>query len=99
MGTNGAAAAGLALLGLLIWPLPQASGRDAGAPGAALAQASDVPKPHPRARVPVRIRVHPLAQTYPGPNSVRQCTFWIEPEYRLSGTVIVPRMHCWWERG
>jgi hypothetical protein len=52
-----------------------------------------------RAHPPVRIRVHPLPQSYPGPGAVRQCTAWLAPEYRPSGTVIVPNMHCWWERG
>lgn len=32
----------------------------------------------------------------PGPNSVRVCTDWYEQEYRPSGTVIVPRMRCYW---
>jgi len=53
----------------------------------------------PTHHAPARIRVHPLARSYPGPDAVRQCTAWLEPEYRPSGTVIVPRMHCWWERG
>ena len=51
-------------------------------------------RPHP----PVRIRVHPLTQSL-GPDAVRQCQAWLAPEYRPSGTVIVPKMHCWWERG
>jgi len=33
---------------------------------------------------------------YPGPNAVRQCVSRLVPEARPSGTVIVPRMHCWW---
>ncbi|WP_424628930.1 hypothetical protein [Bradyrhizobium sp. SYSU BS000235] len=33
---------------------------------------------------------------YPGPNSVRICNDWYEQEYRPSGTVIVPRMRCYW---
>jgi hypothetical protein len=48
-------------------------------------------------RPPARITVFPV-QTSPGPNAVRQCRAWLAPEYRPSGTVIVPRMHCWWER-
>jgi hypothetical protein len=52
-----------------------------------------------RAHQPARIRVHPLAQSYPGPDAVRQCAAWLAPEYRPSGTVIVPKMRCWWERG
>ncbi|HEY1240304.1 MAG TPA: hypothetical protein VGF16_07085 [Bryobacteraceae bacterium] len=74
----------------------------------ALAQAE--PKP-PRART--RIRVTPLYPyrtqslpypppydiEYPGPGFVRQCTSWLAPEHRPSGTVIVPHSRCWWERG
>ena len=48
---------------------------------------------------PARIRVHPLAGSYPGPDAVRQCVSWLETDYRPSGTVIVPRIHCWWARG
>lgn len=33
----------------------------------------------------------------PGPNSKRHCRSWLDREYRVSGTVIVPRMQCWWE--
>jgi hypothetical protein len=36
---------------------------------------------------------------YPGPNAVRHCVDWYAAEHRPSGTVIVPRMRCWWERG
>jgi hypothetical protein len=66
-----------------------------------------------RARVRPRIRVTPvypyrLESTpypppydieYPGPNAVRQCSARLVQEFRPSGTVIVPRMTCWWERG
>jgi hypothetical protein len=45
------------------------------------------------------ITVHPLAQSYPGSEAVRQCASWLATEHRPSGTVIVPRQHCWWERG
>jgi len=41
----------------------------------------------------------PYKYEYPGPGAVRQCTSWLRPEYRLSGTVIVPKMQCWWEPG
>jgi hypothetical protein len=65
-------------------------------PVGAVAQNAEYPAPkHP----PARIRVSPLLRSYPGPNAVRQCTFWLAPEYRPSGTVIVPNQHCWWERG
>ena len=35
----------------------------------------------------------------PGPNAVRECTATYVQEYRPSGTVIVPRMNCFWRRG
>jgi hypothetical protein len=43
--------------------------------------------------------IYPVPNTYdyPGPNAVRQCTAWLATEYRLSGTVVVPRTQCWWE--
>jgi hypothetical protein len=43
-----------------------------------------------------RIYVYPR-RGGPGPNSVRQCRSWLAQEYRVSGTVIVPRMQCWWQ--
>jgi hypothetical protein len=51
-----------------------------------------------RARPRTRIRIY-APYAYPGPNAVRQCTSWLEPEWRASGTVIVPRMRCWWVPG
>ena len=35
----------------------------------------------------------------PGPNAVRVCNAHYVQEYRPSGTVIVPRMRCYWTRG
>ena len=35
----------------------------------------------------------------PGPNAVRDCTATYVQEFRPSGTVIVPRMNCFWRRG
>jgi hypothetical protein len=66
-----------------------------------------------RKRAPTRIRVRPFYRHYPeasefprpddvsapGPGAVRQCRSWLAREYRPSGTVIVPHMRCWWERG
>jgi hypothetical protein len=51
-----------------------------------------------RVRPRTRIRIY-APYAYPGPNAVRQCNAWIEPEWRVSGTVIVPRMRCWWVPG
>lgn len=48
----------------------------------------------PTRRGPTRVRIY---GTSPGPNSVRQCVAHYEQEFRPAGTVIVPRMHCWWE--
>jgi len=43
-----------------------------------------------------RIIVTP-GRTRPGPNSTRQCEARLVEQYRPSGTVIVPVMHCWWQ--
>lgn len=46
-------------------------------------------------RTPRRVRIY-RGSTYPGPNSKRVCNAHLEQEYRPSGTVIVPRMNCYW---
>jgi hypothetical protein len=46
----------------------------------------------PRPRVTIYPRQKQLSA-----NSVRQCRAQLVKEYRVSGTVIVPRMQCWWE--
>jgi hypothetical protein len=43
-----------------------------------------------------RITIQPR-QMGPGPNSKRVCRSWLAKEYRVSGTVIVPRQQCWWQ--
>jgi hypothetical protein len=57
---------------------------------------------------PTRLRVQPYYEPgfdgvypryYPGRNAVRECTANYVQEYRLSGTVIVPRMSCFWRPG
>jgi hypothetical protein len=61
-----------------------------------------------RVRPPTRLRVYPRSlldpddvypRYYPGRNAVRDCTAFYQPEYRPSGTVIVPHMSCYWRRG
>lgn len=42
-----------------------------------------------------RITVYPRPN-YPGPYATRHCDSWLEKEYRVSGTVVVPRMRCYW---
>ncbi|HEX7792011.1 MAG TPA: hypothetical protein VF467_15960 [Afipia sp.] len=46
-------------------------------------------------RAPSRVRIY-RGSSYPGPNSQRVCNAHYEQEYRPSGTVIVPRMNCYW---
>ncbi|WP_041802281.1 hypothetical protein [Rhodopseudomonas palustris] len=57
---------------------------------------------------PTRLRVYPIyrSDSYgviprynPGPNAVRDCTATYVEEYRPSGTVITPRMNCFWRPG
>jgi hypothetical protein len=59
-------------------------------------------------RPPTRLRVYPRYQPdsygvypryFPGRNAVRDCTATYVEEFRPSGTVIVPRMNCFWRRG
>jgi hypothetical protein len=59
-------------------------------------------------RAPTRLRVHPYYEPgfdgvypryYPGRNAVRECNAHYVQEYRPSGTVIVPRMNCFWRPG
>jgi hypothetical protein len=59
-----------------------------------------------RARRPSRILVTPryrpddvYPRYYPGPNAVRECTAHLVQEFRPSGTVITPRMNCFWRPG
>jgi hypothetical protein len=62
-----------------------------------------------RVRRPVtRLRVFPYNQPdpydvypryFPGRNAVRDCNATYVQEYRPSGTVIVPRVNCYWRRG
>lgn len=43
-----------------------------------------------------RITIYPRRQQLTA-NSQRHCRAQLVKEYRPSGTVIVPRMQCWWE--
>ena len=63
----------------------------------------------PRARITVTPRYPyrteslpyptPYPVEYPGPGYMRQCKSKLVQEARPSGTVIVQRTQCWWERG
>ena len=77
---------------------------DAGIRLAQLASPDDVPPP--RRRAPARLRVTPYyspdgvyPRYNPGPDAVRVCNATYVQEFRPSGTVIVPRVSCYWRRG
>ncbi len=69
--------------------------------GVRLAQAAPQDGP-PRYRRTPRLRVTPYEEQgvvphyNPGPDAVRLCNAHYEQEYRPSGTVIVPKMRCYW---
>ena len=57
-------------------------------------------------RPPTRVYVYPrynpddvYPRYYPGPNAVRDCTAHLVQEFRPSGTIITPRMDCFWRPG
>lgn len=82
-----------------------------GASAAPDALAQGQAQPPRRARTKIRVRplyphrpyhsFYPPAAdvVYPGPNAQRECAVRYVQEFRPSGTVIVPRMRCWWVRG
>ena len=57
----------------------------------------------PLRRVPIYRQEEWAPDVYPrynpGPNAVRDCTANYVQEYRPSGTVITPRMNCYWRPG
>jgi hypothetical protein len=70
--------------------------------------ATDVSAQRHLRRPPTRLRVQPYYEPgfdgvyphyYPGRNAVRECNATYVQEYRPSGTVIVPRMSCFWRPG
>ncbi|WP_409192750.1 hypothetical protein [Bradyrhizobium sp. RDM4] len=74
------------------------------APEIRLAQAGSPDTPRTRSRT--RLRVTPYyspdgvyPRYNPGPDAVRECNATYVQEFRPSGTVIVPRMSCYWRRG
>ncbi len=72
------------------------------APTAATVTDASAQRRRPLRRVPIyrpewRPDVYPRYN--PGPNAVRDCSATYVQEYRPSGTVITPRMNCYWRRG
>jgi hypothetical protein len=43
----------------------------------------------------LRVFIQPRHRYLP-PNAKRYCRSWLAKEYRVSGPVIVPQMHCQW---
>jgi hypothetical protein len=105
MGRIGMASAAIILAVLAMSPVPVARAEQA-SPRIQLAQAapSDVPprrvyRPQARRRVTPNYDPDSIYPHYnPGPNAVRVCTAHYVQEYRPSGTLIVPRMNCYWQR-
>ncbi len=107
----GTAAIGVALAGLLALPASGAGAQQASPEGVRVAQAvqpasTEVSAQHRPRRPTTRLRVTPYFEPnavyphyYPGRNAVRECNATYVQEYRPSGTVIVPRMNCFWRPG
>jgi hypothetical protein len=76
--------------------------RIAQAPGQAVTDMS-AQRRRPLRRVPIYRQQEWAPDVYPrynpGPNAVRDCTAHYVQEYRPSGTVITPRMNCYWRPG
>jgi hypothetical protein len=101
----------IALAGLAPWTISQV-GAQTLPQGARTANASqsatDISAQRHLRRPPTRLRVQPYYEPgfegvypryYPGRNAVRECNATYVQEYRPSGTVIVPRMSCFWRPG
>src|ERR1700722_10820000 len=103
------AAISVAIAGVFSLPITAAKAQTAPA-GVRMAQAVQ-PTDGPgggRVRPPTRLRVYPNYQPgpdgvypryNPGPDAVRECNATYVQEFRPSGTVIVPRMSCFWRPG
>ncbi|TAK46827.1 MAG: hypothetical protein EPO23_14320 [Xanthobacteraceae bacterium] len=90
-------AATLAVLALaggmaLTSPATAQGARDAAVTRANTFRASGEFSAQRRRRAPLRVRV----QRAPGAVLERPCVAWYVEEARPSGTVITPRMQCWW---
>ena len=101
----GMAAVVVAFAGSLALSADGAKAQDSSSP-TRMAQAAPQDVPPKMRRPPTRLRVQPYyhqEEVYPhynpGPNAVRVCNATYVQEFRPSGTVIVPRMSCYWRRG
>ncbi|WP_375414889.1 hypothetical protein [uncultured Bradyrhizobium sp.] len=98
----------LATAGTLLWLWPAAAqAQTAPRAQASAPAATDISAQDRRVRrPPTRLRVYPrynpddvYPRYFPGRNAVRDCTATYVQEFRPSGTVITPRMNCFWRPG
>jgi hypothetical protein len=95
-----------ALAGILSLPASAASAQDMRTAHVAHPAATEFSAQQRVRRPTTRLRVEPYYNAdsvyphyYPGRNAVRECNATYVQEYRPSGTVIVPRMSCFWRPG
>src|SRR5882757_8126039 len=97
-----AACAGFLLTGPSVQAQTASSGARTAQAAPAVTDASSQRR-RPLRRVPIYRQDQPEPGVYPrydpGPNAVRDCTATYVQEFRPSGTVITPRMNCYWRRG
>ena len=98
----------VALAGSLAFPAERAAAQSASGMKLAQAVPQDTRAPRRVYRPAPRLRVTPYPyyeqegvypHYNPGPDAVRVCNAHYVQEFRPSGTVIVPRMSCYWTRG
>jgi len=94
---------GAIMLPVMAQAEPAASWSRAAQPSVRQSAATDVSaQGRPRTRVRIYSSSPPdgvFPRYDPGPNAVRVCNANYVQEFRPSGTVIVPRMSCYWRRG
>ena len=103
----GMAAIGVALAVSVTWPAERAAAQSASGMKAGAGCAAGYARCRAGSTVPPpRLRVTPYYEQdgvyphyNPGPDAVRVCNAHYVQEFRPSGTVIVPRMSCYWTRG
>jgi hypothetical protein len=96
-----------ALAGLLLTDARAQGQAQTAPPGLRTAQAAPTDASAQRRRALRRVPIYPrdywepdvYPRYNPGPNAVRECNATYVQEYRPSGTVITPRMHCYWRPG
>jgi hypothetical protein len=95
----------VAVLGLMTAARAETATAVMRASGAAQATNSELSAQSRRPRPRIRVRIYRedergVYPSYnPGPDAVRECSATYVQEYRPSGTVIVPRVNCFWRHG